>query len=79
MGCHGLAGRVPSFSLRPPDKYGYLPVKDLLFNYRVVQSKVRLDDPEKSKLLRKPLNIDDLIAAVRRYCDPPTTPMPFLA
>ena len=26
--------------------------------------------------LRKPLNIDDLIAAVRRYCDPPTTPMP---
>ena len=29
--------------------------------------------------LRKPLNIDDLIAAVRRYCDPPDTPMPYPA
>jgi hypothetical protein len=59
MGCHGVPGRVPTFTLTPPDKYGYMPVRELLANYRIVQSKVNLDDPERSKLLRKPLNIQD--------------------
>jgi hypothetical protein len=59
VGCHGVEGRVPSFYLRPPDKFGYLPVNDLIFNYRVAQSKVKLTDLEKSKFLRKPLNIQD--------------------
>lgn len=59
MGCHGLPGRVPSFYARPPDKFGYISPADLLATYRTVQSKVRLDDLEKSKILRKPLNIQD--------------------
>ena len=59
MGCHGLPGRVPSLSLRSPDKYGYSSVTDLLSNYRALQKRVLLTDIEKSKLLRKPLNIQD--------------------
>jgi hypothetical protein len=59
MGCHGLPGRVPSLYLHAPDKYGYASVEDLLFNYRALQKRVMLTDIEKSKLLRKPLNIQD--------------------
>lgn len=59
MGCHGVPGRVPSLGLRAPDKFGFLPVSDMLFNYRTLQGKVNLADIEKSKLLRKPLNIQD--------------------
>ncbi len=59
LGCHGVVGRVPSFYMRPPDKFGYIPVKDLLFDYRTMQGKIRLDNIEKSKILRKPLNIQD--------------------
>ncbi len=59
VGCHGVRGRVPTFYLEPPDKFGYVAVKDLLINYRTVQSKVLLSDIEKSKILRKPLNIQD--------------------
>ena len=59
MGCHGVPGRVPSLYLKAPDKYGYTPVADLLFNYRTLQKKVILTDIERSKLLRKPLNIQD--------------------
>jgi hypothetical protein len=59
LGCHGVSGRVPPFTLTPPDKFGYIAVKDLLSNYRVVQQKVNLSDLERSKMLRKPLNIQD--------------------
>ena len=59
MGCHGLPGRVPSLYLKAPDKYGYTPVADLLVNYRTLQKRVAINDIEKSKLLRKPLNIQD--------------------
>ncbi len=59
MGCHGLPGRVPSLSLRAPDKFGYMPVADVLVNYRTLQQRVNLTDIERSKLLRKPLNIQD--------------------
>ena len=59
MGCHGLKGRVPSFYLRPPDKFGFTGVGDLLANYRTVQGKINLSDLPKSKFLRKPLNVQD--------------------
>ncbi|HEU4753040.1 MAG TPA: hypothetical protein VFU47_08020, partial [Armatimonadota bacterium] len=59
LGCHGVPGRVPSFTLKPVDEYGYISVPDLLFNYRETQARVNLADVEKSKILRKPLNIQD--------------------
>ena len=59
MGCHGQPGRVPSMGLNAPDKFGYSSVADLLSNYRTLQKRVLLVDIEKSKLLRKPLNIQD--------------------
>jgi hypothetical protein len=59
LGCHGVPGRVPSMTLRPADDFGYMPVPDLLTNYRLLQKRVDLAHPEKSKLLRKPLNIQD--------------------
>ena len=59
IGCHGVRGRVPSFFLRPIEEWGYLSAPDLLWNYRELQSRVNVKDPEKSKILRKPLNIQD--------------------
>jgi hypothetical protein len=59
LGCHAVQGRVPSMTLRPADDFGYMPVSDLLTNYRLLQKRVDLAHPEKSKLLRKPLNIQD--------------------
>jgi hypothetical protein len=58
-GCHAVVGRVPSLYMKPTDQFGYISVPDLMFNYRVMQSKIRLDDLEKSKFLRKPLNVQD--------------------
>jgi len=57
MICHGEPGRVPSMELYAPDRVGYLSVDQLLANYRLLQQRVRLEEVEKSKLLRKPLNI----------------------
>lgn len=59
MGCHGNPGAVPSFILKPTDDYGHLSVADLLFNYRESQARVNLATVERSKLLRKPLNVQD--------------------
>lgn len=59
MGCHGIPGRVPSFTLRPVDQFGYLSVPDLLHDYREMQARVNLADLERSKILRKPLNVQD--------------------
>lgn len=59
MGCHGLPGRVPSLYLKAPDKFGFLSVADTLTNYRTLQQRVNLTDLERSKMLRKPLNIQD--------------------
>lgn len=59
MGCHGIPGRVPSLYLRPVDDYGYIAPADLLFDYRELQSKINFSDLEKSKILRKPLNVQD--------------------
>ena len=55
--CHGVPGRVPSLTLNRPDDAGYLPVAKLLANYRLLQARVDLGNIEKSKLLRKPLNV----------------------
>ena len=40
-----------------PDQVGFLPVDKLLANYRILQQRVNLDDNSRSKLLRKPLNV----------------------
>ncbi|HTE19612.1 MAG TPA: hypothetical protein VK689_14685, partial [Armatimonadota bacterium] len=59
LGCHGVLARVPSFTMKPVDEFGYISVPDLLFNYREMQARVNLNDLEKSKILRKPLNVQD--------------------
>ena len=55
--CHGVPGRVPPLTLNPPDDAGYLPVAQLLENYRLLRDRVDPKDVERSKLLRKPLNV----------------------
>ncbi len=57
ISCHGVPGRVPTLYLNPPDAAGYIPPKELLENYRRMQERVDLDDPERSLFLRKPLNV----------------------
>ena len=57
MICHGEPGRVPSMELHHPDEVGYLSTDKLLANYRILQDRVAIADVEKSKLLRKPLNV----------------------
>ncbi len=57
ISCHGVPGRVPTLYLDPPDAAGYIPPQALLGNYRRMQARVDLHDVEKSKFLRKPLNI----------------------
>jgi hypothetical protein len=76
MACHGVPGRVPSMTLQRPDDAGFLPVSKLLENYRILQERVNVGDVEKSKLLRKPLNVqsgeEDGHQGGRRY--QPTDP-----
>lgn len=55
--CHGVPGRVPPLTLHNPDEVGYLPVGQILENYRLLQGRIDLKEIEKSKLLRKPLNV----------------------
>ncbi|MFP6763269.1 MAG: HEAT repeat domain-containing protein, partial [Planctomycetaceae bacterium] len=55
--CHGVKGRVPPLELNRPDDAGYLSVEQLLNNYRKLQARVDLNNIDKSKLLRKPLNV----------------------
>ena len=57
ISCHGVPGRVPTLFIEPPDAAGYIPPDALLGNYRRMQQRVDLHDVEKSKFLRKPLNI----------------------
>lgn len=59
MACHGVPGRVPPLTLHRPDDAGYLPVDKLLENYRLLQDRVNTKDLERSKLLRKPLNVEN--------------------
>ena len=55
--CHGVPGRVPTLYLDSPDGAGYIAAAELLRNYRKLQARVDLDTPERSLVLRKPLNI----------------------
>lgn len=57
MACHGVPGRVPPLTLHRPDDAGYLPVAQMLDNYRLLRDRVDLGNVERSKLLRKPLNV----------------------
>ncbi len=57
LSCHGVPGRVPTLYIEAPDAAGYIPPDALLANYRRMQQRVNLHDVEKSKFLRKPLNI----------------------
>ena len=57
LGCHGVAGRVPSMELKPADNNGYLSAKALHANYVTLLDRVNEHDVENSKLLRKPLNV----------------------
>jgi hypothetical protein len=57
LGCHGVAGRVPSMPLMPADTNGYQSAKGLYSNYMTLLERVNENDVESSKLLRKPLNV----------------------
>ena len=57
ISCHGVPGRVPTLYLEPTDAAGYIPPQALLGNYRRMQQRIDLHDVEKSKFLRKPLNV----------------------
>ena len=57
FGCHGVAGRVPSMGLMPPDGNGYLSAKATYSDYVTLLERVNEHDVEQSKLLRKPLNV----------------------
>ena len=57
ISCHGVPGRVPTLYLHPPDGAGFIGAKELLSNYRKLQARVDLEDPERSLFLRKPLNV----------------------
>jgi len=57
LGCHGVAGRVPSMGLMPADDNGYLSAKATYTNYMTLLERVNEQDVEQSKLLRKPLNV----------------------
>ena len=62
--------------LERPDQIGFLPVDKLLKNYRILQKRVDLANLDRSKLLRKPLNVqtgeEDGHQGGRRY-DPMDT------
>ena len=57
ISCHGVPGRVPTLYLHPPDGAGFIAAKELLSNYRKLQARVDVEDPERSLFLRKPLNV----------------------
>ena len=57
LGCHGVAGRVPSMGLSAADDNGYLSARALYTNFRTLMERVNETDVENSKLLRKPLNV----------------------
>lgn len=57
LGCHGVAGRVPSMELVAADSNGYQSAKGLFANYTTLLERVSETDVEQSKILRKPLNV----------------------
>ncbi len=59
LACHAVPGKVPSLTLQPADEFGYISTSNLLANYRLMQKRVDLSNLPKSKVLRKPLNVED--------------------
>lgn len=57
LGCHGVAGRVPSMELTPANGAGYMSARATYANYRILLERINERDVENSKLLRKPLNV----------------------
>ncbi len=57
LGCHGVAGRVPSMELSNADDLGYVKMQGLASNYRALLERVNENAVEQSKILRKPLNV----------------------
>jgi hypothetical protein len=57
LGCHGVAGRVPSMELANADTLGYVKMEGLEKNWRALLERVNESAVETSKILRKPLNV----------------------
>ncbi len=57
LGCHGVAGRVPSMELAAADDLGYVKMQGLVHTYKTLLERVNEAAVEQSKLLRKPLNV----------------------
>ncbi|HYI95153.1 MAG TPA: hypothetical protein VEX68_16530 [Bryobacteraceae bacterium] len=57
LGCHAVAGRVPSMPLMAADNNGYLSPKATHANYVTLLERINENDVEQSKILRKPLNV----------------------
>lgn len=59
LACHAVPGKVPSLTFQPVDEFGYISTANLLTNYRLMQKRVDLSNLPRSKVLRKPLNVED--------------------
>jgi hypothetical protein len=59
LGCHAVAGRVPSMELAGAAPSGFLSSSAAYRNYRILLDRVNESNVEESKLLRKPLNVQN--------------------
>ncbi len=57
LGCHAVAGRVPSLELAPAAGNGFMDSRTVYRNYKLLLERVSETNVEESKLLRKPLNV----------------------
>jgi hypothetical protein len=53
--CHGE--KVPSMMLKAPNRGGFLSAEDTWINYRTLLERIDYDNPEQSRVIRKPLNV----------------------
>src|SRR5690606_10030323 len=59
LSCHGVPGRVPPLFIEPPEPTGRIPPARLLSNYRKLQALIDPENPDRSRVLLKPLDIQD--------------------
>ncbi len=59
LGCHAVPGRVPSMELAGAAQSGFLSANAAYRNYRILLERVNESNVEESKLLRKPLNVQN--------------------
>ena len=52
-----FVSRVPALYLNPSDAAGYIAPEQFLTNYRLLQERLDVENPERKLFLRKPLNI----------------------